>query len=373
MLEVVGVGGLLNRQVEPVTGVAVRPDVHAGQQVAFILRNPVQYPVDHGHGLRAGDVGVGTESAVLEALDPAQLRSPLDVLLRPVTLNIGEGLLAVALAGVEPGADGGELSAGDGRLGVEGRGAAALHDAQTGHGGDGGVGPVIVRHVGVGVAGEQIAVTDGILQQAEENGGGLRTGDQAVGPDVAVLVADDIGKVVAVIQQVGGGAAVVPHGDRVLDGGAPAVGEVLGLDLMLHAVQNVALGSRDLGIVPDAVIGVLVVHAEQGNAALGTVPGGLSRCPVDRFAFAVILLIQLEGRAVQGMAVLRVHLLNGEEVIVIVAVIAADAAGNGIGNRGLRKFLLFHRHTGAVFGLQNGAFFRPSDPPHRKCRVRFHA
>ena len=159
---------------------------------------------------------------------------------------------------------------------------------------------------------------------------------------------------VAVVQQIGGGAAVVPHGVRVFDGGAPAVGEVLGCDLMLRAVQNVALGGCDLGVVPDTVIGILVVHAEQGNAALGTVPGGLSRCPVDRFAFAVIL-IQLEGRAVQGMTVLRVHLLNGEEVIVIVAVIAADAAGNGIGNRGLRKFLLFHRHTGAVFGLQNGA------------------
>ena len=58
-----------------------------------------------------------------------------------------------------------------GASGVEGRACiAALHDVQSGHGGDGGVGPVTVRHVGVGVAGEQVGVTDGVLQQAEEDG-----------------------------------------------------------------------------------------------------------------------------------------------------------------------------------------------------------
>ena len=238
-----------------------------------------------------------------------------------MTLNIGEGLLAVALAGVEPGADGGELSAGDGRLGIEGRGAAALDDAQTGHGGDGGVGPVIVRHVGVGVAGEQIAVTDGILQQAEENGGGLRTGDQTVGPDVAVHVADDIGEVIAVIQQIRRGAAVVPHGVRVFDGGAEAVEEVRGLDLMLRVVQNVALGGGDLRIVPDAVIGVLVVHAEQGDAVFAALLSGLDHSAVFD-PVILVQLIQLELRAVQGVAVLCVHLLNGEEVLVVIVVTA---------------------------------------------------
>ena len=104
VLERVGIGGLLDRQVEPVAGVAVRPDAHVRQQVACILRDTVQHTVDHGHGLRAGDVGVGTESAVLEALDPAQLRGPLNVLLRPVALDIGEGLGAAALSSVEPGA-----------------------------------------------------------------------------------------------------------------------------------------------------------------------------------------------------------------------------------------------------------------------------
>ena len=321
------IGSLLNRQIEPVTGVAVRPDVHAGQQVAFILRNPVQYPVDHGHGLRAGDVGIRTEGAVLEALDPAQLRSPLDVLLRPVALNIGEGLLAAALAGVEPGADGGELSTGDGRLGIEGRGAAALHDAQTGHGGDGRVGPVIVRHVGVGVAGEQIAVTDGILQQAEENGGGLRTGDQAVGPDVAVHVADDIGEVVAVIQQIRRGAAVVSHrfgfGHRLA---LVIVIEIRCGNFIFLCVQNVALRGGNFPVIP--CIAALICfgggHAEQGDAALRAPMGrGLpERC---QLVAPVVPLIQLELRVVQGVAVLRVHLLNGEEVLVVIVVVTAVA------------------------------------------------
>ena len=238
-----------------------------------------------------------------------------------MALDIREALRAAALAGVEPGADGGELSAGDGRLGIEGRGAAALHDAQTGHGGDGRVGPVIVRHIGVGVAGQQIAVTDGILQQAEENGGGLRAGDQTIGPDVAVHVADDIGEVIAVIQQIRRGAAVVPHGVRVFDGGAEAVVEVRGLDLMLRVVQNVALGGGDLRIVPDAVIGVLVVHAEQGDAVFAALLSGLDHSAVDD-PVVLVQLIQLELRAVQGVAVLRVHLLNGEEVLVVIVVTA---------------------------------------------------
>ena len=121
VLVVVGVSCLLHRQIEPVAGVAVRPDVHVGQQVACILRDTVQHPVDHGHGLGTGDVGVGTEGAVLEALDPAQFRGPLNILLRPVALDVGEGLGAAALSGVEPGADGRELCAGDGRRGFEGR------------------------------------------------------------------------------------------------------------------------------------------------------------------------------------------------------------------------------------------------------------
>ena len=74
VLERVGVGGLLDRRGEPVAGVAVRPGVHACRQVAVLLWDAVQHPVDHGHSLGTGDVGIRAEGAVLEALDPAQAR-----------------------------------------------------------------------------------------------------------------------------------------------------------------------------------------------------------------------------------------------------------------------------------------------------------
>ena len=378
-LEVVRVGGFLHCQIEPVAGVAVRPGVHACQQVAVLLRDPVQHTVDHGHGLRAGDVGVGTEAAVLEALDPAQLRGPLDILLSPVALDVGESLGAAALAGVEPGANGGELSAGDGRLGIEGRGAAALHDAQTRHGGDGRVGPVIVRHVGVGVAGQQIAVTDGILQQTEEDGGGLRTGDQAVGPDIAVLVADDVGEVVAVVQQIGGDAAVVPHRLGLLLCRGLIGGQVILFHADLAAAHNVPLRSGQLLIVQLALgIDLAVIalgNPEQGDAAA---VGG-------RRGDLLAVQIQSELRAVQGVAVLRVHLFNGE--IVVGGGAAATGGLHRIGNRGLREYLppspaapaLFLAFRTALSLVNRGLFggnisgFHPSDPPHRRCRDRFRA
>ena len=114
VLEHVGIGGLLNRQVEPVAGVVVRPGVHACRQVAVLLGDAVQHPVDHGHSLGTGDVGVGAEGAVLEAFDPPKLGGARDILLRPMPINVGESLRIAALAGVEPGANGGKLSPRDG-------------------------------------------------------------------------------------------------------------------------------------------------------------------------------------------------------------------------------------------------------------------
>ena len=158
-----------------------------------------------------------------------------------MSADVGEGLGGAAGTGIKPGADGRKLRAGGGGVGVKGVGAAPLHDAQTRHGGDGGICPIVIRNIGIGIAGQKIAVMHLIFQKPEENGGGLRTGDQSIWVNIAIIVTDDIGKVVFAVQQLRCGAAVVPN-----------------------------------------------------------------------------------RRAVQGVAVLCVHLLNGEEVIVIIAVIAAE-------------------------------------------------
>ena len=126
-------------------------------------------------------------------------------------INVGESLRIAALAGVEPGADGGKLSPRDGGLGIKGSTAMTLHDAQTRHGGDGGICPIVIRNIGIGIAGQKIAVTHLIFQKPEENGGGLRTGDQSIWVNIAIIVTDDIGKVVFAVQQLRCGAAVVPN------------------------------------------------------------------------------------------------------------------------------------------------------------------
>ena len=86
-----------------------------------------------------------------------------------------------------------------------------LHDAQTRHGGDGGICPIVIRNIGIGIAGQKIAVKHLIFQKPEENGGGLRTGDQSIWVNIAIIVTDDIGKVVFAVQQLRCGAAVVPN------------------------------------------------------------------------------------------------------------------------------------------------------------------
>ena len=91
---------------------------------------------------RQGDVGIRAEGAVLEALDPAQPGNSPDILLGPVSADVGEGLGGAAGTGIKPGANGGKLSPRDGGLGIKGSTAMTLHDAQTRHGGDGGICPV---------------------------------------------------------------------------------------------------------------------------------------------------------------------------------------------------------------------------------------
>ena len=238
-----------------------------------------------------------------------------------MSADVGEGLGAAAGSGIEQGADGGELGTGDGGLGVKGCGAASLHETQPRHGRDGGIGPVVVRHIGIGVTGKKIAIPDAVFQQTEEDGGGFRTGDQAVRFHQTILIADDISKMVGVIQHIGRRTAVVSHRFGFSDGSALACVEIVFRDLMLRAIQYIAFGSGDLDIVPVAAIAGNAVHAEQSNAAFRAVPGCLRCCSVDCFAIAAVL-VQCKSSAVQCMAVLRIDLFNGE-IVGIFAVIAA--------------------------------------------------
>ena len=55
---------------------------------------------------------------------------------------------------------------------------------------------MVIRNIGIGIAGQKIAVTHLIFQKPEENGGSLRTGDQSIWVNIAIIVTDDIGTVV---------------------------------------------------------------------------------------------------------------------------------------------------------------------------------
>ena len=231
-----------------------------------------------------------------------------------MSADVGKGLGAAAGSGIEPGADGGELGTGDGGLGVKGCGAASLHETQPRYGRDGGIGPVAVRHIGIGVTGKKIFVPDAVFQQTEEDGGGFRTGDQAVRFHQTILIADDISKMVGAIQHIGRRGAVVSHRFGFSDGCALACVEIVFRDLMLRAIQYIAFGSGDLDIVPVAAIAGNAVHAEQSNAAFRAVLGCIRCCSVDCFAIAAVL-VQCKSSAVQCMAVLRIDLFNGKIVV----------------------------------------------------------
>ena len=140
--------------------------------------------VDHGHRLGPGDVLIGPEGAVREALDPAQRHGPLDFLLGPVAGDVRQAAPGRHLAVVEPGADGCELRPGHGCVWVEQAGVMAVDDTQGRHGGDSRVGPVVLVYVGEGVVAGQVLLAHVLRQQAEEDGGHLGAGDVGVGPNM---------------------------------------------------------------------------------------------------------------------------------------------------------------------------------------------
>ena len=148
-----------------------------------------QQPVEHGHGLGPGHRGVGLEGAVLKAGEPALADSLAQGGVGPVVLlhvgelggqvQFGRGLL-----GQEPGEDRGELSPGDGALGLEGAVLVAGEHPQGGQGVYITLIPMARFHVGEGV----FLPGGGVFQQGVEHFGGLRPGHAVVGADF-VLVA----------------------------------------------------------------------------------------------------------------------------------------------------------------------------------------
>ena len=104
-----------------------------------------------------------------------------------------------------------------------------------------------VRYVGVGAAGQQVGITDGVLQQTEEDGGYACPRHAVIGTDCTARYADDIGIVVIGEQRRHCGLGIV-NSD-------PAVFACIGR--VLAPVQSVALRRHGLDPVVIAALGDL--------------------------------------------------------------------------------------------------------------------
>ena len=112
-LQIVGVGGFLYIGIVPGAGVlVVRPGDHAVHQVVG-GGITAQRTVYDSHSLGTGDGSVGIKGAVGLTVDQAQGSSQVDVLVGPVTGNVGEEILTLIIAAEEADRNGGKLGAGD--------------------------------------------------------------------------------------------------------------------------------------------------------------------------------------------------------------------------------------------------------------------
>ena len=211
------VGGFLYRLVVPGVLRIVGPLLHVGEHVVLV-GSPVQHTVDNGHDLRTGDIGVRVEGVAV-SVDPSGFGGQTDLLGGPVVRRVGEVALAVVhIAAVqEPRRDHRELRPGDVGVGIEDAAvAAALQGPGLGAGGDGVVVPVAFLHISEGVDRRPVGLAVIVRHETEEDGSHLRAADVVQRADGAVLVADDVGEVVRVVQA---------HGSRqrhflIDDGGA---------------------------------------------------------------------------------------------------------------------------------------------------------
>src|SRR5699024_234042 len=107
----------------------------------------------------------------------AQDGGAVDVLVGPVAGNVGEDTLALIGAAEEADRDGGELSAGDGGVGIEEAAGLAGDDAGVGQGGGGVVEPVAAVGVHIDAVGAPVHGPGLVGQHTEEDGGHLGAGD----------------------------------------------------------------------------------------------------------------------------------------------------------------------------------------------------
>ena len=195
------VGGFLYRLVVPGVLRIVGPLLHIGEHVVLV-GSPVQHTVDNGHNLRTGDIGIRVEGVAV-SVDPSGFGGQTDLLGGPVVRRVGEVALAVVhIAAVqEPRRDHRELRTGDVGVGIEDAAvAAALQSPGPGAGGDGVVVPVAFLHISEGVDRRPVGLAVIVRHETEEDGSHLRAADVVQRADGAVLVADDVGEVVRVVQ-----------------------------------------------------------------------------------------------------------------------------------------------------------------------------
>ena len=281
------VGGFLYRLVVPGVLRIVGPLLHIGEHVVLV-GSPVQHTVDNGHDLRTGDIGVRVEGVAV-SVDPSGLGGQTDLLGGPVVRRVGEVALAVVhIAAVqEPRRDHRELRTGDVGVGIEDAAvAAALQSPGSGAGGDGVVVPVAFLHISEGVDRRPVGLAVIVRHETEEDGSHLRAADVVQRADGAVLVADDVGEVVRVVQA---------HGSRqrhfLIDDGGAGIKRRLGVGNGSGTAAGVAAGRPVVIIIAvgdcppaggDGDIAVLPDHrsapAAEGVAAAvgiaGIQPGG---------------------------------------------------------------------------------------------------
>ena len=167
-----------------------------------LRRLAAEYAVDDGAGLGACDPVFRFERAVGIALNQTAVLCCGDVRGEPVgRLHISEVAVdggAVCLR--EAHGDLGEFRARDRCVRTEGAVGVTAEDAHMTERGNGVVVPLVGAHVGEVILGRPVPLAGIVGQQAEEDRCDLRTGDPAVRADRTVLIADDIGHMVVLVQ-----------------------------------------------------------------------------------------------------------------------------------------------------------------------------